>query len=505
MADAAAGVLVGDVDELADGVLAVAGDAGRDALGDRGDLAADHQAAIVVAGDVGLDDEVAGAALGAGERVRPRIAVLRAEVELDAAAVVAVERLDDAGVAEAVRRRGGLVLGLDDRAPRHRQAGRVEESVREALVRRDVDADAARVGGHRGPDPLLVDALAELDERVAVEADVGDVAAGRLVEDRQGAGPEGLALGQPDQTLELGHEVDRDRRVAGRDKVVDEGDGDLAGLGADRLLAELVDHVVAAALAGAAGLAVADVRAGEVLQLEGDVLGDVAGPGPLPQPRDEAAAAAEGAGVVLEAREELDEGFGEARHRVGGELLEDAEVDNHSDDRLPGPIVGAAEDARLDDAEGGLGPVAVGLGVDGAAATRGRGRRGRRGGRGVLRRRRLRRARFRCRLRHGALPAEFVVARRPSRPCRGRAPSVPAARSPSPFPGLSAHIAAWFVAQRTSNERTRPDLAGLSRRRRWHTMKEMSEDAVLGDLRRLLRRRFTRHRPPGTRHKMSRC
>ena len=73
-------------------------------------------------------------------------------------------------------------------------------------------------------------------------------------------------------------------RVARGDEVVDERDGDLAGLDPDRLLAVLVDHVVAAVLAGAAGLAVADVGAGEVLELEGDVLGDVAGPGAFLEP-----------------------------------------------------------------------------------------------------------------------------------------------------------------------------------------------------------------------------
>jgi hypothetical protein len=58
VADAAAGVEVGDVDELPDGVLAVSGHARRDALGDRGDLATDDEAAVVMAGDVALDDEV---------------------------------------------------------------------------------------------------------------------------------------------------------------------------------------------------------------------------------------------------------------------------------------------------------------------------------------------------------------------------------------------------------------------------------------------------------------
>ena len=84
------------------------------------------------------------------------------------------------------------------------------------------------------------------------------------------------------------------------DQVVDEGDRDPAGLDPDRLLAELVDDVVLAVRPGRAGLAVADVRPGEVLELEGDVLGDVAGPGPVAEAGDEAAPPAERAGVVLE-------------------------------------------------------------------------------------------------------------------------------------------------------------------------------------------------------------
>ena len=65
---------------------------------------------------------------------------------------------------------------------------------------------------------------------------------------------------------------------SGRDEVVDERDRHPAGLEADRLLAVLEDAVVLAGRAGRAGLAVADVGAGQVLELEGDVLGDVAQP-----------------------------------------------------------------------------------------------------------------------------------------------------------------------------------------------------------------------------------
>ena len=187
VADAAARVLVRDVDELADGVLAVADDAGRDALGDRGDLAADHEAAVVVAGDVALDDEVAAAALGAGRRgTRLRTASSLRRSRWTPRPWLPSSGLTTHGKPIRFAASAACVLGLDDGALRDGQAGRVEEAVRQALVARDVDGDAGRLRRHRRPDPLLVDALAELDERVAVEADVRDVAARGLVEDRLG-------------------------------------------------------------------------------------------------------------------------------------------------------------------------------------------------------------------------------------------------------------------------------------------------------------------------------
>src|SRR5258706_10390371 len=150
--------------------------------------------------------------------------------------------------------------------------------------------------------------------------------------------------------------------------MVDGGEGDLARLDPDDLLAELEDDVVAAVLAGAPGLAVADIRAGQVLELEGDVLADMAGPGALLEPGDESAAPAEAAGVILEARQEVDEGVGEARDPVRREVLEDAKIDDHPDDRLAGPVVRAAQDPRLEDPEGRLGALAAGDAVRGPAS-----------------------------------------------------------------------------------------------------------------------------------------
>ena len=197
-----------------------------------------------------------------------------------------------------------------------------------------------------------MDAVPELDERVAVEPEERDVAADRLVDERLGRRPERLPLGEPDEALHLGREIEEELGVVRRDEVVDERDGHPAGLQPDRLLAVLEDAVVLPVRARGARLAVADVGAGQVLELERHVLGDVAHPGPVAEPGDEAAAPAERAGVVLERRQQRDERVGEVRQRVRRVLLEHAEVDEQADDRLARPVVRAAQDARLDDPQG---------------------------------------------------------------------------------------------------------------------------------------------------------
>ena len=53
--------------------------------------------------------------------------------------------------------------------------------------------------------------------------------------------------------------------------------------------------------------------------------------------------------MVLERRQEGDQRVAEARDPVRRELLEVAEIDQHPDDRLAGPVVRAAQDAGLED------------------------------------------------------------------------------------------------------------------------------------------------------------
>ena len=95
MADAAARVGIGDLDELADGVRP-SRDVRGDALGDGLHLAADDEA-VVAAGHEGLDDDVAAARLALGGLEARADVLLALQVEADTAAVVAVEGLTTTG------------------------------------------------------------------------------------------------------------------------------------------------------------------------------------------------------------------------------------------------------------------------------------------------------------------------------------------------------------------------------------------------------------------------
>ena len=214
--------------------------------------------------------------------------------------------------------------------------------------------------------------MAELDERVPVEPDERDVATDGLVDERLGGRPEGLPLGEPDEPLELGSEVEERIGVVGCHEVVDECHRHPARLEPDGLLAVLVDAVVLTRLAGAAGLAMSDVGAGQILELERDVLGDVTRPRAVAQARDEASTAAERAGVVLERGQQRDQGVTEVRDQVGRVLFEHAQIDQQTDDRLARPVIRAPQDARLEDAQGRCRPAPGRAGGASASATRAR-------------------------------------------------------------------------------------------------------------------------------------
>ncbi len=268
------------------------------------------------------------------------------QVEDDAPAMVAVQRLDRHRVADGGGRSGRLLLVADHLGARHRHAGRRQQLVGQLLVGRDVDAQRAGLAGHGGADALLVDAVAQLHQRLLVQADGRDVAQGGLVQDGLGRRAERRALGQQDQLLELDAEVEVRLR---RDQVVDQPHRQAPGRQAHALLAERVDDVVLPRLAGAAGLAAADLGAGLALQLQRDVLGHVAQPGALAQAPGEAAGAARAAGVAADLRQHVQQPLDEAGNGARRELLQHAQVDHQLDGGLVAPVVRPTVDPRLDD------------------------------------------------------------------------------------------------------------------------------------------------------------
>ena len=183
MTDAAAWVRVGGLDQLGDGARAVPLDVGGHALRDSPQLTADDEAAIVVAGQERLHNHTAVAALATGGGVAGAHRSVIREIEHDAPAVVAVDRLHGHGVTNRRGRGRGLVLGADHFRARDRDAGRMQQPVGELLVGGDVHPQRARLAGHGRPDPLLVDAVPQLDEGLLVEPDVRDVAQCGLVEE----------------------------------------------------------------------------------------------------------------------------------------------------------------------------------------------------------------------------------------------------------------------------------------------------------------------------------
>jgi hypothetical protein len=117
--------------------------------------------------------------------------------------VVGVERLDDDGVAEAL---GGLRRRVGVAHERWRGTGRpsvAEDAVGLLLVRTRSRPRCGGSGGDGGLDALLVAAVAELDERLVVEADPRDVAASAARTSDAVEGPSWRRCAKRDQLVEL--------------------------------------------------------------------------------------------------------------------------------------------------------------------------------------------------------------------------------------------------------------------------------------------------------------
>ncbi len=368
VSDPSTRVQVRDLDQLTDRVLPVADHVRRHTLGDRHHPSPHHEHPVVVALHEGLHDDPAVPRLSERMFEPPPHGLLVEEVQPDAAPVIAVQRLRDDRIADAQGRSDGVVGAANHLAARDGKTRRREQLVRHLLVGRDVDREGRRHRRHRGADPLLVFALTELDQRGLVEAHPRDVARRGFVDDRLCGRTERPALGELDEAFQLREEIEV---LLGLDEMVDQANGQLPRLDADGLLPVAVDHVVPARLPRPSRLPARDVRSGFPLELERDVLGDVAEPRPVDQPFAEPAAASERARVLGDAREQRQETFDEPRDLVGRPFLQGPKVDQHPDARLVGPVVGAPENLRLDDLQIRLGFARLGrrrLALEGVTA-----------------------------------------------------------------------------------------------------------------------------------------
>ena len=189
----------------------------RLAQGGGDEPAADDQEPIIVAGDVRLDKD-AGAFLARGG-VGVDHLLARAQIGGDAAAVIAVLRLDDDRQANLLGGVPGIVGVGDGPALRHRHADRVQQGARQLLVLSDHLGDGAGGVGLGGADAALPEAVAKLHETAAVEPAHRDAALPRGADDGGRAGSEPHIVGQIAQTRQLGGDVEGPIVQGGQDEL----------------------------------------------------------------------------------------------------------------------------------------------------------------------------------------------------------------------------------------------------------------------------------------------
>ncbi len=282
MAHAAARILIHDLDQLLDRVPAVADDVtGRAPC--RGDqFAVHHQQTMIVTLQEGLDDHRSRMLACHGKALR--YFLVRRESDGDAAAMIAVVGLGHDRKSDAPRGADRLLLVLHQFLFRHRQAERRQYLVGFLLVARQLDRDVRCAAGDRRLDALLVFAVAQLHQRLVIEAQPGDAVPFRRTHQCGRRRPERAALREADELIArllptpiVGHGVGRpDRRGQERTQQLEP---ELARGDALVALRIFVDDGIDPGRSGSARLAEGDFLARHVLQFDGDVLEHMPEPG----------------------------------------------------------------------------------------------------------------------------------------------------------------------------------------------------------------------------------
>ena len=244
MARAAARILVDDVHQLADAVLAVAQHLRRVAPRGRHQLVAHHQHAKVVAGQKALDHHLVAEALRGGKGGLQLRA--RGDVHRHALALVAVLGLDDHGQADFLGHCPGVIHIGHRPAHGHGHAGGVQQALGQVLVLGDGFGHGAGQIQLRRLDAPRLAAPAQLHQRAAGQAPKRYAARHGGVDDGAGGRPDAVVLVE---FAQLGdHGVGVEGRVGQRG--LQQLFGALHGQAADRFLGVFDDHLEGALFDG---------------------------------------------------------------------------------------------------------------------------------------------------------------------------------------------------------------------------------------------------------------
>ena len=166
------GVPVGYLDQLGKVVGPIADHTGREPLGRRHHPIPHHQQPVVAPRDL-LFHQQPGAVLPGQGTGLPDL-LRRGEVEADPLPLVAIVRLDNQGITQFGRRPQGLLFRMDQDPRRDGNARPGQKLLGQGLVTGDVHPNTARPRRNGSLDPLLIFAVAQLEEAPVVEALDGD-------------------------------------------------------------------------------------------------------------------------------------------------------------------------------------------------------------------------------------------------------------------------------------------------------------------------------------------
>src|SRR5580704_494130 len=285
VSDSAARILVDDLDQLLDRVLAVADDVARRAARRGYQLTVDHQQAMIVSFEEALDDHRARVLPRHLEAVRDLL--FGGEANRDTASVVAVVGFRHDREADAACGANRLGVALHQLLLRHRKSEAGQDLVGLLLVAGELDRDVRRATGNGRLDALLVLAVAELHERLVIQTQPRNTA--MLSSAHQGGSrwAKRAPLREADELIARLRPLPPGRHAALglqalRQQGTQQAQAKLPRRNSFIALRVLVDHRVHPRRPGAACLAEGHLFAGDVLQLDGNVLEYMAEPGAFP-------------------------------------------------------------------------------------------------------------------------------------------------------------------------------------------------------------------------------